>query len=176
MRRTRIFGAVLAGGRSSRFGSDKADATIRGMPLVERAADAIGMVEAMAVVGGPPRANLAHLPDLPRPGLGPLGGIAGALVHARSRGMDAVLTIACDTPAVPSEVIGALLRRGPSYVEDAPTLGYWPVGLADPLLAWLDREGDRSIRRWARSVGALPIVADVAIPNVNTPEDLAALA
>jgi len=175
--RPRILGAVLAGGRSTRFGSDKADALLRGLSLAERAADAIAIfADETATVGGPARHGLAVLPDRPRPGLGPLGGVAGALLHARARGLDAVLTIACDTPSLPDGLAEALVRRGPSYCEHAPTLGYWPVDLADGLLAWLDKGGDRSLCRWAASIGALPIRVAGPVPNVNTPEDLAALA
>jgi len=172
-----ILGAVLAGGRSSRFGSDKADARLAGETLTARAAAAVApFASEVVTVGGPPRPGLASVPDRPAADLGPLGGLAGALAHAEACGFVAVLTIACDTPAVPDGLLDALIRRGPSYCEDAPTLGYWPVELAPRLLAWLDGGGDRSIRRWAREVGALPITAGGPVPNVNTPEDLAALA
>ena len=68
---TRILGAVLAGGRSSRFGSDKAAAMFRDRTLADHAAAAIApFVEAVVRVGGD------GVPDVPRPGLGPLGGIA----------------------------------------------------------------------------------------------------
>lgn len=172
-----ILGAVLTGGRSSRFGSDKAMAMLGGLPLVERAASVLAPhVGEVVTVGGPPRDGLAHVPDRPAPDLGPLGGLAGALAHAEACGFDAVLTIACDTPAVSPDLLQALLRRGPSFCEDAPTLGYWPADLSGDLLAWLSGDGDRSIRRWARAMGALPIRAEGPVPNVNTPDDLAALA
>ena len=167
-----ILGAVLAGGRSSRFGSDKAAARWNGRALIEHAAALIGQqVDAVVIVGGP-RGDVA---DLPRPGLGPLGGIAGALGHAAAHGFASVLTIACDTVRVPGDLLPALLRRAPSFCEDAPVLGHWPAELRERLLAWIEGE-DRSVRGWAREVGALPIAASGPIANVNTPADLDALA
>jgi len=166
----RVLGAVLVGGRSSRFGSDKAAARLGDAALRDHAIRLVAPFAAETMlVGGP------DLPDLPRPGLGPLGGIAAALDHAAGHGFDAVLTIACDMPRLPDGLLDRLVRRGPSFCEDAPVLGYWPAALGAQLLAHVDAIPDRSVRRWARSVGALPIAAGGRIPNVNTPEDLMAL-
>jgi molybdopterin-guanine dinucleotide biosynthesis protein A len=165
-----ILGAVLVGGRSSRFGSDKAVAEWNGRTLAEHAAALVGQhVDAVVTVGGE-----GDVPDLPRPGLGPLGGIAGALDHAAGHGFTSVLTIGCDMPRVPSELLTALLRRAPAWCSDAPVLGHWPAALGAQLMAWVEG-GDRSVRRWARAIGALPIASPVPLNNVNRPEDLMAL-
>ena len=164
-----ILGAVLAGGRSSRFGSDKAAATWNGRSLAEHAAALIGQhVDRVVMVG------LDGIPDLPEPGLGPLGGIAGSLDYAASEGFASVLTVGCDMPRVPGELIVALLRRAPAYCTDAPVLGHWPAALGAQLLGRLTGE-DHSVRGWARNVGAIPIASPVPLANVNTPEDLMAL-
>lgn len=165
-----ILGAVLVGGRSSRFGSDKAAADWNGRPLAEHAAALLGQyVDEVVTVGG-----AGAVPDLPRPGLGPLGGIAGALDHAAGHGFVSVLTIGCDMPRVPLELLTALLRRAPAYCSDAPVLGHWPAALGAQLMAWVEGE-DRAVRRWAREIGALPIASPVPLENVNRPEDLLAL-
>lgn len=164
-----ILGAVLAGGRSSRFGSDKAAATWNDRSLAEHAAALIGQHVDQVVTIGP-----GGLSDLPMPGLGPLGGIAGALDYAAGKGFASVLTIGCDMPRVPAELLTALLRRAPSCCADAPVLGHWPAALGAQLLAWLEAE-DHSVRGWARSIGAIPIASPVPLANINTPEDLMAL-
>ena len=165
-----ILGAVLVGGRSSRFGSDKAAAEWNGRSLAEHAAALVGQhVDRVVTIGA-----AGDVPDLPRPGLGPLGGIAGALDHAGREGFDSVLTIGCDMPRVPTALIWALLRRAPAFCSDAPVLGHWPATLAPQLLAWVDGE-DRSVRGWAREIGALPIESPVPLGNINTPADLDAL-
>ena len=164
-----ILGAVLVGGRSSRFGTDKARAEWNGRALADHAAALLGQhVDAVVLVGGD------AVPDLPAPNLGPLGGIAGALDHAEHNGFESVLTIACDMPRVPTALIWALLRRAPAYCSDAPVLGHWPVAVLPSLLEMMAGE-DRSVGGWARSVGALPIASPVPLANVNRPEDLLAL-
>ena len=166
----RILGAVLAGGRSSRFGSDKAKAEWNGRRLADHAAALIAQhVDRVVVVGGD-----GEVADLPAPGLGPLGGIAGALDYAMREGFSSVLTIACDMPRVPPSLVAALLRRAPAYCAEAPVLGHWPADLGTALIDRLDSH-DRSVSAWARANGALPIAAGEPIVNVNTPADLLAL-
>lgn len=167
---SRVLAAVLIGGRSSRFGSDKATALLGDAPLCDHARQLVApFADRTVLVGG------ADLPDLPAPNLGPLGGIAGALDYAVGNGFDCVLTIGCDMPRLPDELLDRLTRRAPSYCVDAPILGYWPAALGAQLLGHIDGAPDRSVRRWAQAVGALPIEAGGPIANVNTPEDLLAL-
>lgn len=164
-----LLGAVLAGGRSSRFGSDKGSATLGDRSLVEHATAAIRpYVDELVVIG----TRYGGLPDLPRPGLGPLGGIAAALDHAAARGFRCVLTIGCDMPIVPPILLEALLRREPSFCADAPVLGLWPSACGAQLLAHIETGDDRSVRGWARSIGALPIASPLPLANVNTRADL----
>lgn len=169
MTRQPILGAVLAGGRSSRFGSDKAFAEWKGRSLADHAAALVGQhVDRVVVVDG------REVADLPAARLGPLGGIAGALDWAAARGFASVLTIACDMPRVPGELLTALLRRAPAYCSDAPVLGHWPAALGAQLRKWLGGNR-RSVQGWARAVGAVPIASPVPLANVNTREDLMAL-
>ena len=185
MRPDRVLGAVLAGGASSRFGSDKAAALLRGRTLLEHMRDLLaGVVGDVVVVG-----RDGGVPDLPAAGLGPLGGVAGALDHGARHGFASVLTIACDMPGAPYSTIEALLARAPSYCRDAPVLGHWPTALVGDLLERLTsararpgddertraRSGGLSVRRWASDIGAMPIASLTLLPNINTRADLAAL-
>lgn len=172
---TRLLGAVLAGGRSSRFGSDKAMAPWQGRPLIEHAADALRPHVDALVVCGREHPGLASVPDRPAPGMGPLGGIAAALHRAGVGGFDAVLTIGCDTPLIPSELLTALLAApGAAYAAGLPVMGRWPTILAAGLDAFLAQDRKHSIRSWAASVGAVELDFP-DIPNINSPADLAAL-
>jgi molybdopterin-guanine dinucleotide biosynthesis protein A len=185
----RVLGAVLAGGASSRFGSDKALAMVDGRPLLAHACAALARVsDAVVVVGR------GDVPDRPVPGLGPLGGIAGALAHAREQGFGSVLTIGCDMIAVPAALLADMLGHLPSYCADAPVLGHWPVALAPALLDRLSPDATSSppraggegpgptgakntalsVRRWAASIGAVAIPSPVPLANINTPADLPA--
>ncbi|WP_298674829.1 molybdenum cofactor guanylyltransferase [uncultured Sphingomonas sp.] len=166
----KLLGVVLAGGESRRFGSDKARALIDGMALAEHARAALAPFVAEAEESGS-----GGIADRPAAGLGPLGGICGALHHARTRGYDAILTIGCDTPFVPIETLMALAdARGAAFVADTPIIGRWPVALVEPLERHLTHCEDRSMRCWCALIGATPLDAP-PIANINRPADLAAL-
>lgn len=173
-----ILGVVLAGGRSIRFGSDKAMADLQGRPLLDHAIDILAPVCAEIVIAGHDRgiAGRATIADMPQSDLGPLGGLCGALAYADRHGHAAILSIGCDTPRLERSVIDALLAvTGAVYLAEAPIIGRWPVALAGPLLAHLQTSDDRSIRRWADAQGASAIHAGASIPNLNRPGDLDAL-
>lgn len=174
--RAPVLGVILAGGESRRFGSDKAVAQWRGRRLIDHVADRLGAVSDALVVAGGAREGFVAVPDLPRGGLGPLGGIAGALAHAAAHGFEAVVTLPCDTPQVPHTVLAMLASaEGAAVLEGLPVAGRWPADQAERLAAWLEAAEDRSIRAWARQIGAARL-PHVPIVNVNRQEDLAELA
>jgi molybdopterin-guanine dinucleotide biosynthesis protein A len=105
--------AVLAGGASSRMGTDKAQVTIGSEPMLARVARAGTAVGDVVVVGGAGEAGVERIPDL-RPGpLGPLSGLETALVHADGR--DVVL-VGVDQPFVSGETLERLIDLGGDVV------------------------------------------------------------
>lgn len=167
-----LLGAVLAGGRSRRFGSDKALAVLDGTRLIDRVIAGLRpQVDALVICGRawPP---LGSLPDQPAPGLGPLGGLCAALLHARDRGFAAVLAVPCDLPGLPASLAAALDGEAPAYIADCPVIGRWPATLAPMLATHLARSADRSMRSWARLAGARAVTLSIPLPNINTPADL----
>jgi len=170
----RILGAILAGGRSTRFGSDKALALLDGRPLIDHAAAALAPYVEQMVVCGRADPRWPCLPDQPAPGMGPLGGLAAALLHARDEGFDGVLSTGCDMPSLPRELVETLIGDGPAVVEGQQLIGYWPTTLADRLLDHLRHCVRRSIREWMAVVEPRMVVPADPLPNINRPEDLAA--
>ena len=171
----RLLGAIIAGGGSTRFGSDKAVALLGGRPLIEHVADGLRGQTDQLIVCGRDWPGLENVADWPEPDLGPLGGLCGALRHAHAYGCDAVLTAGCDVLPIP----GSLARRlapGPSCVAGQRLLGLWPAALLPQLESHLRSSTDRSIRRWVELCGAAEIPIDVDFHNLNTPTDLARLA
>lgn len=165
----RLLGAVLAGGQSRRFGSDKALALLEGRPLIEHARAALAaQVEEVIVCG-----REGGIPDRPAPRLGPLGGINAAIHEAAARGFDAVLTCGCDVPSLPADLAERLAGGG--YLAEMPVIGLWPATLAGHLDAWLAEPDDRSVRGWASAAGVARITLGAPLANLNTPADLAAL-
>lgn len=168
-----ILGAVLAGGQSSRFGSDKALAELGGRTLIARAVDTLsGWCEHVVVVGRE-TAPAPTLPDWPRPGMGPLAGIAAALHHARDEGYDAVLTCGVDSVGLP-ENLPELLSSAPAFLVDQPVVGLWPAGAAEAIEAILTGDGRHSMLQFAEAIGARPVKSAAKAANINTQADLAA--
>jgi molybdopterin-guanine dinucleotide biosynthesis protein A len=114
----RSSGIVLAGGRSTRFGSDKLAVEIGGGPLLHRAIEAVaGVVDEVVVVVGT-EGPAPHLPAGLRvpvvvardviAGQGPLAGLAAALAVASH---PLALLVGGDQPALQPALLRELLRR-----------------------------------------------------------------
>ncbi len=169
-----ILGAVLAGGRSSRFGSDKALAEIGGHSLLGLAVDRLaGWCEKVIVVGRE-EAPAPTIPDWPRADMGPLGGIAAALRMAQLEDFPEVLTVGVDSLLLPDN-LPALLAPAPAYCRSQPVIGLWPAGAADAVMAILEGTGRHSLIALASQIGARPVDFPAAPGNINTPADLAAV-
>jgi len=166
-----ILGAILAGGQARRFGSDKAQAIVDGVTLLDRVAKALApQVDALVVVGRD-WPGIARVEDRPSPGMGPLGGLAGALDHACRHGFGAVLTSGCDLPELPDGLLERL-TPGPAVIAGQPLLGLWSADLLTRLLHHLEVGDDRSMRGWIAAAGARRVEPDAPIANINTPEEL----
>ena len=172
---TRFLGAVLAGGASRRFGSDKALASLRGKSLLDHAVGSLAEYVDVVAVCGRLHPTLLSLPDRPRPGLGPLGGLNAALRYAQANGFRAVLTTGCDMPCFPEASVALLDGKGAVALEQQHLMGRWPASLAPVLDAYLASSTDRSVRGWLAVAGTRLVAATAPPPNVNTPEDLARL-
>lgn len=170
-----ILGVVLAGGLSRRFGSDKALAMLGGHTLIARAVDALAQWCQHVVVAGRDTAPVPVVPDWPRAGMGPLGGLAAALRYAQAAGYDTVLSCGVDTGVFPRD-LPALLGAAPACLANQPVIGIWPAAAAPVLEELLLGEGPHAMYRFADRIGARRVDIGAAVPNLNTPDDLAALA
>lgn len=168
-----LAGVVLAGGASSRFGRDKAEEPYGDRKLIDWSIAALDPFCATLFVAGRAHATRESVADRPRPGLGPLGGLAGALTAARARGYDRLLSLPCDTPRLPAGLL-AHLAASPSaaFVASCPVIGIWPSAEADRLAYWLDGNGPRSVGAWAQAIGAKPIQLPEPILNINRRADM----
>lgn len=104
---------LLAGGQSSRFGSDKALALLAGEPLLARVANLLHpYASSMHVVTAPGRSygqlGFDCLVDT-RSEAGPLAGLETALEHCRSQGSSWLLLASCDVWRVTGTELEALL-------------------------------------------------------------------
>lgn len=170
-----ILGAIIAGGQSRRFGSDKALAVMAGLPMIEHVVLALRPWVDDLVVCGREHAGLTALPDRPAPGLGPLGGIAAALRHAVDHGFETVITLPCDTPAIAAGLLSDLRwSPAPAFLSACPVIGNWPATLSDIADEYTASDQKRSVRGWADRVAARELTLPAPV-NVNRHDDLGLL-
>jgi molybdopterin-guanine dinucleotide biosynthesis protein A len=178
---------ILAGGRSSRFGSDKARALFDGVSLIQRTAGALGAlgftVTVVADVAGKyADLGLRTIADR-EPDQGPLAGLSAALVDAASNGQSWVLLASCDLLNLKAAWIETLWQAAIEPAEFVAFRGeFW-----EPLLACYhvslrpridQRLGDKQGSMWklleASHGQVLPLPADWSQVQANTPAELAA--
>ena len=132
--RPSVAGYVLTGGRSSRFGSDKATYPFRGKAMALWVAEAVlAHVPTVTLVGDPDIHSSLGMPVIPDrvTAAGPLGGIVAALAHAKCQWC---LIAACDMPMVGAAPMAALIGRAARSGGKA-ILPRTPDGRVQPLCA-----------------------------------------
>ncbi|WP_105427635.1 molybdenum cofactor guanylyltransferase MobA [Neorhizobium tomejilense] len=189
-------GLVLAGGKSSRMGTDKALLTIGGDTIlghvVRRLLPQVSEITLNAPMGFPNPLDLRLLPDLVPGQIGPLAGVLAGLRDIQGRGLQAthLLTVPSDSPFVPADLVRRLgaeaddpkaIVIAASDGRDHPVFGLWPVSIADDLETWLSDPDNRRIKafldRHHTVTVEFPMVETqqgLLDPffNINTPEDL----
>jgi len=187
-------GVVLAGGRSTRMGGDKALAPLAGRPLVAHVAARLALqVDAIFLNANCDAARFAFLDcavvadAASNAGGGPLAGVAAALRHAQTQGFAWLATAPCDAPFLPLDLVARLAAaatEGQAPIAVAataaglePMFALWSTALAPAVEAAL-AAGDGGPRQLIARFGAAhALFADVeAFANLNTPEDFAAAA
>jgi molybdenum cofactor guanylyltransferase len=175
---------ILAGGKSSRFGSDKARALIDGRPLICRIAQAVAPhAQAIKVVAAQADAyadlGLATIADR-TPGAGPLAGLQAALDDANEPWL---LLLSCDLVQIePAWIEKLLAHRRDDVKAVAFRDHHWQPLLAlyhRELASEVDRrlvEGQLRMQDLLSSIPAAALPMPEAPPRVwqvNTPQDLA---
>ncbi len=191
---TATVGMVLAGGRSVRFGGEKAAAELAGTPLLiwaarrlQRTCSAVAanvrpgtQAEAIARTNG-----LPLLYDVPGDALGPLAGVKVGLIWARDFGAAALAVSPCDVPLLPDDLfvrLGEAAGGGPAMAVtsagDQPLCALWPVSALPKLTEALQGGAHPPTWRLLQTLGATRVrfEDEPAFANVNTRADLAAIA
>ncbi|MFZ8967008.1 MAG: molybdenum cofactor guanylyltransferase, partial [Ilumatobacteraceae bacterium] len=177
-------GAVLVGGRSTRFGSDKSRAEAGGVSLLARIVTTLRSADvgSLAYVGGLPRSDIppdiVHVADevVGHPGddRSSLLGVLAGMTHARANGHDSIVILGCDVPMVETSTIRALISTLESV--DASVAhhdgDHWSI-MALRTIAYEAIEshyarGERAIHRAVSqlSVARVPVSASECV-NVN---------
>jgi molybdopterin-guanine dinucleotide biosynthesis protein A len=191
-----ITGLVLAGGRGSRMGGvDKGLQNHLGMPLalhsLLRLQGQVGsaMLNANRNLGAYESMGVPVWPDSQADFAGPLAGMLVGLEHCETPWL---VTVPCDTPNFPTDLVERLAaaaqaedaeiamaatrepdEQGQTVVQVQPVFCLLKSSLLESLQAFLD-SGQRKIDRWTAQHRCVTVVFDdsAAFINANTVEEL----
>ena len=180
---------ILAGGEGLRIGGGKPLRRLGGRRLIDHALDLAGRLSPHVAVSV--RAG-ARLPDVAAAQIedeqadwGPLAGLDVALRHARALEQDRLLTLPCDSPFLPADLLVRLdaalsASLGASIASSGgrlhPVCALWHAE-AHGLLADYVATGRRSLLGFAERPGFAAVEWPVGpvdpFFNINTQQDLA---
>lgn len=132
-----MIGVILAGGRSSRMGVDKATYAVAGRPMIDWVVDALSRACHRVVVAGRYEAP-AGLEAIPDEGDGPQGPLAGLVSCLRHFPNESLIVVAVDQPWLRTDTV----KRLGELAGDLPvvpveggvrqtTCALYPPGVAD---------------------------------------------
>lgn len=182
-----LYGIVLAGGRSSRMGQDKASLTYHGRPQLHVAFDLLSDFVERAFVSvrpgqddDPVRGALPQITDQ----MESVGPAAGLLAAHAAHPQAAWIALACDLPQLDRATLEALVaaRTGThdAYTFDStfdgkpePLCAIWEPAALEVLARQVAEEGKICPRRALMSghTQRLPPRSSGALDNINTPQE-----
>lgn len=177
-----ITGVVLAGGRSSRFGSNKALSEFSGKSLLQNSIELlIPYAKEVVVSGSYPEYETLKRTVLEDeiPEIGPMGGIYTALKQCTTNWL---LILTCDMPLISAEIIEQMLHT----YEKGDVIGWihgenggpFPLLISKNITLWVEqsiKEKKQSVKqlfKWEKAYQiAIPDEWSDRFTNINTPQD-----
>ena len=180
-----VTGVILAGGKSSRMGSDKGLLLINGRPMIQMIIDAMKPLvkEIIIISGNDAYGELGYqvYPDIIKE-KGPVGGIYTALSHAET---EFSLCVSCDTPYVTTKLLKKLIEESEGNRATLfnyngklqPVISLYQTNVVSLIKGYLD-ENRLKLMLVNKNLDCKIIKIDSddfeekTFFNVNTPEDL----
>jgi molybdenum cofactor guanylyltransferase len=187
---TRLLGAIIAGGHSTRMGEDKAFLPLGNKPLLAHVISELQrQVETIVINANGDGARfatfgLAVIADEATHCVTPLAGLHGVLNFAKKAGFDAVITVPSDCPFLPPDLVELLapaaLKTGAAIARSGGQshflTGLWHVTLAAALDIAIRQDNLFRVKDWAAQCGAVSVdwPSGTMDPffNINTKADL----
>jgi len=144
-----ITGIILAGGESSRMGSDKGLQNLCGKPLINYAIDAFtGLCSDIIISSSSSAYQEFGFPVVKDefPGIGPMGGIYSALRQSKT---DNNLVLSCDLPFVSKELLSFILENASGFQvvvpwqgnrHYEPLCGFYRLSVLNQMSAYIQKE------------------------------------
>jgi len=180
---------IMAGGKSSRMGTDKSFVPVLGKPMIEHVLDRVQGIGTQEIIISNSPENYGYL-GLPLyqdlyPDMGPLGGLHAALHHASQTH---ILVVACDMPWLSRSLLEHLVSIRDTADAIVPRWDRYP----EPLHAVYNKSCLLPVKEKlkARSLKLISFYPEISVhfigkveiqkydpfgrsfKNVNTPEDL----
>ena len=189
-----ILGVILAGGKSSRFGSNKADAHLGDKTLLEHTISKVekNFFEVLIVSNNESikinKKNVFLVKDFIKGQLGPLIGILSAMkwIEQNNKKYKWIATFPCDTPFFDDSIIEKLKNCSisndhllfflNSRKKRHNIFGLWSLKLIDILEEDIRSNNFRKVELWADKIGVQKIEVNTEgfdkFLNINTLGDL----
>jgi molybdopterin-guanine dinucleotide biosynthesis protein A len=187
-----ILGAVLAGGKSQRFGEDKSQVKLGDKLLIDYILSEIIeefseiLVVSNSLINFKKSEKISVTEDIKK-NLGPLGGVLTAMKWVKDNNKDYkwISTFPADTPFFKHSILQKFLQdiqlseSKLFFIKSNNTrhniFGLWSIDLMDKLEEDLNK-GERKVEVWANSIGVKTINIEFQNEdpffNINTKEDL----
>ena len=192
MKEHNILGVILAGGKSSRFGSNKSLSNLSNSKLIEHVINKINKhFTEILIISNDSKLildypNIKIIKDCKEGYLGPLVGVLSAMKYANQNNKyNWVITFPCDTPFFDETIIEKLIQKTSSKNKKIFLIkekkqrhnifGIWSTSLEKTLEQDLNNNF-RKVDLWAYKIGCTYIEKDIKkeneFLNINTKEDL----
>ena len=192
MSENNVLPVILAGGKSRRFGADKAVAKLGEKSLIDYTINKLEpkFAEILIITNNPKQVsknNIFFIKDTMAGQLGPLVGILSAMewVKNNDKNYEWIISFPCDTPFFEEKIIDKVINSQKSSDKKLLFLksgnkrhnifGLWSIELMEQLRNDIN-QGARKVEDWANKIGAeiveINSESDKSFLNINTKLDL----
>tara|TARA_B100001245_G_C22890419_1_gene428783 strand:+ start:1944 stop:2546 length:603 start_codon:yes stop_codon:yes gene_type:complete len=192
MSENNVLPVILAGGKSRRFGADKAVAKLGDKSLIDYTINKLEpkFAEILVITNKPiqvSKNNIFFIKDTMSGQLGPLVGILSAMewVKNNDKNYEWIISFPCDTPFFEEEIIDEVIKSQKSSDKKLLFLksgnkrhnifGLWSIELMEQLRNDIN-QGARKVEDWANKIGTeiveINSESDKSFLNINTKLDL----
>ena len=192
MSENNVLPVILAGGKSRRFGADKAVAKLGDKSLIDYTINKLEpkFAEILVITNNPiqvSKNNIFFIKDTMSGQLGPLVGILSAMewVKNNDKNYEWIISFPCDTPFFEEEIIDKVINSQKSSDKKLLFLksgnkrhnifGLWSIELMEQLRNDIN-QGARKVEEWANKIGTeiveINSESDKSFLNINTKLDL----
>ena len=186
-----ILGVVLAGGKSKRFGKDKANVKLGNKTLIQHTLDKIkSKFNKIIIVSNTEVVkDYTIVKDCISGQLGPLVGVLSAMkwIKKNNYSYEWIITFPCDTPFFNVSIVDkfvnvAKLKNSFLYFVKTENkrhniFGLWSLKLINTLEEDINKNEYRKVEKWANKIGVktINVTYEKMDPffNINTKEELA---